>query len=101
MVGGKLELVKQKSCSVRTALHKMWGLVVMDPVSYVVLPGEDDVVILGSPILATLGINGYDNLRECARKRNFSFQRVESPNFEEYGWVSITVAALLQRGAVG
>ena len=32
MVDGKLVLVKQKSCHVRTALHTMWGPVVMDPV---------------------------------------------------------------------
>ena len=32
MVDGKLVLVKQTSCPVRTALHAMWGPVVMNPV---------------------------------------------------------------------
>ena len=66
----KLLLVKQKSCPVRKALHTMWGPVVMDPISYAVLPGKEDGVILGSPTLAALGINVYDSLGECARKRN-------------------------------
>ena len=34
----------------------------MDPVSYAVLPGKEDVVILGNPTLATLVINVQDNL---------------------------------------
>ena len=69
MANGKLVLVKQKSCPVRTALHTMWRPVVMDPVSYSVLPGKEDVVISGSPTLVTLGINVYDSLGECVRKR--------------------------------
>ena len=95
---GKLGLVRQKSCPVRTALQTMWGPVVMDPVSYAVLPGKEGVVILGSPTLAFLGINVYDSLGECARKRNLSVQGVESPNFKECRWVSIAVEAMLQRG---
>ena len=54
MADGKLELVKQKSCLVKTTFHTMWGPVVMDPVSYAVSPGKEDVVILGSPTLAAL-----------------------------------------------
>ena len=57
MADGKLVLRKQKSYPVRTALHTMWGPVVMDPVSYAVLPSKEDVVILRSPTLAALGIN--------------------------------------------
>ena len=70
----------------------------MDPVSCAVLPGKEDVVILGSPTLAALGINVYDSLGECGRKRNLSSQSVESPNFKECLRVSIAVEALLQRG---
>ena len=55
MADGKLVLVKQKSCSVRTALHTMWGPVMMDPVSYAVFPGKEDMVLLGSPTFGTLG----------------------------------------------
>ena len=57
MVYGKLVQVKQKSCPVRTALHIVWGPVVMNPVSYAALPGKEDVAILGSPSLAALRID--------------------------------------------
>ena len=68
----------------------------MDPVSYVVLPSKEDVMILGEPTLAALGINVYGSLGECVRKPNLSVQDVESPNFKECRWMSIAVEALLQ-----
>ena len=61
---GKLMQVKQKLCPVKAALHTMWGPVVMDPVSYAVLPGKEDVVIVGSLPLAVLGINVYGSFGE-------------------------------------
>ena len=70
----------------------------MDPVLYAVLPGKEDVVILRSPTLATLGVNVYDRLGEYARKSNFSVQVKDSPNFKECRRLSIAVEALLQRG---
>ena len=70
----------------------------MDPVSYAVLPGKENVVILRIPTLAALGINVYDMLGECARKRNLSVQGVESPNSKGFRRVSIAVEALLQGG---
>ena len=76
MTDGKLVLVKQNSCPVRAALHTMWGPVVIDPVSFAVLPGKEDVGVLGSSTLVTLGINVYESLGECARKRNLSVQGV-------------------------
>ena len=79
---------KQKSCPVRTALHTIRGPVVMDPVSYAVLPGKQKIVILGSPTLATVGIKVYDSLGECARKRNPSVQCVASLNFEDSQLIS-------------
>ena len=87
MADGKLVLVKQKSCAVRTALHTMWGPVVI--VSHAALPGKGNVVILGIPTLAALGINVYESLSEHLRKRNLSVQGVESPNFQECRQVSI------------
>ena len=88
MADVKLVLVKQTSCPVRTALHTMWGPVVMDPVSYAVLQGKEGVVILGSPTLAALGNNVYDTLANTG---------LESPNFKECRRVSIAVEALQQR----
>ena len=45
-----------------------------------ILPGKKKVVILGSPTLVALGINVYDSLGECARKRNLSVQDVGLPD---------------------
>ena len=70
MADGCLLLVKKKSWPMRTDLHTIWGSVVMDPVSYAVLPGKEDVVVLGNLTLAVLGINVHDSLGECARKPN-------------------------------
>ena len=80
------------------ALHTMWGPVVIDPVSYAVLPGKEGVVILVSPTIAALGIDVNDCLGECARKRNLSVQGVKSPKFKNCRWMSTMVEALLQRG---
>ena len=57
------------------------------------------MVILGNPTLAAPGINEYDSLGECARKRNLSVQGAESMNFRECRRVSIAVEPLLQRGS--
>ena len=97
MADGKLVLVKQKWYPVRRALNTMWGPGMMDRVSYAILPGKEDVAIVGSLTLAALGTNVYGSLGECARKRNLSAQDVEPPNFKECRRVSIAVEALLQR----
>ena len=70
----------------------------MGPVSYVVLPGKEDVVILRSPSFVALRTSLCDSVGECARKRNLSVQGVESPNFNQCRQMSIAVEALLQRG---
>ena len=70
----------------------------MDPVSYAVLPGKENVVILGSPTLAALGMNVYGSIGDFARKRYLSVQGVESPNFKECRRISVAVKDLLQRG---
>ena len=69
----------------------------MDPVSYAVSPKKEDVMIMWSPTLATLGSNVYASHGEWARKRTLSVQGVESLNFKECRRVSIAVGAQLQR----
>ena len=39
----------------------------MDPFSFAVMPGNDDVVILGNPTLKAPGIDVYDSLGARAR----------------------------------
>ena len=56
---GRVLVVQERTCPVRIALHTSWGLVTMDPFSFAVMPGDDDVVILGNPTLKLLGIDVY------------------------------------------
>ena len=59
---GRVLAVQEETCPVRIALHTSWRLVTMDPFSFVVMPGDDDVVILGNPTLKLVGIDAYDSL---------------------------------------
>ena len=59
---GRVLAVQEETCPVRIALHTSWRLVTMDPFSFVVMPGDDDVVIRGNPTLKLLGIHVYDSL---------------------------------------
>ena len=49
----------------RIALHTGWGLVTLDPFSFAVMPGDDDVVILGNPTVKLQDIDDYDS---CGRR---------------------------------
>ena len=65
---GRVVEVSNKTCPVRIALHTSWGLVQVDPFSFAVMPGNDDVVILGNPTLEAVGIDVYDSLGARARE---------------------------------
>ena len=60
--------VEQNTCPMQIALHASWGLVTLDPVTFAVMPGGDDVVILGNPTVQLLGIDDYDSLGARARE---------------------------------
>ena len=66
---GRVREVTQKTVPVRISLHTSWGLVSLDPFSFTVMPGDDDVVILGNPTLKALGIDVYDTLGARAREQ--------------------------------
>lgn len=46
---GRVLQVIEKTCLVRVALHTSWVPVTVDWFSFAVMPGTDDVVILGDP----------------------------------------------------
>ena len=56
MADGKVVLVKQISSPVRTALHTMRGLGVMDSVSYAVLAGNEDYGPVQIPNVVTVAL---------------------------------------------
>ena len=66
---GRVLVVQDRTCPVRIALHTSWGLVTMDPFSFAVVPGDDDVVIIGNPTLKLSGIEVCDSLGARARER--------------------------------
>ena len=66
---GRVLAVEQKTFPVQIALHTSWGLVTLDPFSFAVMPGDDNVVVLGTPTLELLSIDVYDSLRARARER--------------------------------
>ena len=49
--------VEKKTYPVRIALHTSRSLVTLDPFSFTVMTGDDDVVILGNPMLKILGVD--------------------------------------------
>lgn len=75
------------------ALCTSLGLVLMDPFSFVVMPGDDDVVMLGNLTLKALGIDVYDSLgaraHECA-----GLAGVEAAAYKQCHRVSFSVEAL-------
>lgn len=65
---GSLQVTK-KTRAVRAALHTILVPVILDPFSFAVMSGTDDVVIMGNPTLKALGIDIFDSLGKCARAR--------------------------------
>ena len=58
---GRVLAVEKKTCPVRIALHTSWGLVTLDLFCFAIIPGDQDVVILGNPTMKLLGIVVYDS----------------------------------------
>ena len=57
----------KKTCPVRIALRTSWGLVILS-FSFAVMPGDDDIVILGNSTLKLPSIDVYDCFGACARE---------------------------------
>ena len=89
--------VEKKTCPVRIALHTSWSLVTLDPFSFAVMPGDDNVVIRGNATLKLLvGIDVYDSLGTRARERP-ALIGVDTAAFRQCRRVAISVDALQQQ----
>ena len=80
----------------RIALHTSWGLVTMDPFSFAVMPGDDNVVILGNPTLKLLGIDVDDSLGTRTRERA-ALIGVDTAAYRQCHRVIVSVDALQQQ----
>ena len=92
---GRVLEVNKKTCPVRLALHTSWGLVQVDPFSFAVMPGDDDVVILGNPTMKALGIDVYDSLGARAREQA-ALTGVDTAAYRKCRRVTVSVEALQQ-----
>eukprot|EP00903_Cladosiphon_okamuranus_P017345 g15980.t1 len=95
VVDGREILVTKKTCPLRVALHTSWGPVVLAPEPLAVMPGTDDVMIIGTPMMARLGID-VDAMAD-ARAREGQEARVsgvESPTIAAARRVTLSVDAL-------
>ena len=66
---GRTLKVFRRTCPVRISLITNFGPVLLDPFPLAILPGIDDVLILGSPTLELLGLDVYAGLINKARTR--------------------------------
>ena len=89
-------VVQERTCPVWIALHTSWGLVTMDPFPFAVMPGDDDVVILGNPTLKLLGIDVYDSLGARSRERA-ALTGVDTAAYRQCRRVIVSVHALQQQ----
>ena len=90
---GRVLVVQERRCPVRIALHTSWGLVTMELFSFAVMPGDDDVVILGNPTLKLLGIDVYDSLGARTRERA-ALAGVDTAAYRQCRRVIVSVDAL-------
>eukprot|EP00903_Cladosiphon_okamuranus_P012284 g11520.t1 len=67
VVNGREILVTQKTCPLRVAFHTSWVPVVLEPEPLAIMLGTDDVMIIGTPMVARLGIDVDDMADASAR----------------------------------
>ena len=96
LADGHLREITEKTKPVRISLHTSWGLVSLDPFSFAVMPGDDDVVILGNPTLKALGIDVYDSLGARAREQA-NIAGVDTEAYKHCRRVTVSIDALQQQ----
>eukprot|EP00903_Cladosiphon_okamuranus_P015275 g14116.t1 len=95
VIDGREVRVTEKTCPVRVALHTRWGPVVVSPQRFAVVPGTDDVMIIGSPMMKLLGIDVYETAAARARAgHDARVTGIETPGVAEARRVALSVAAL-------
>lgn len=117
VVDGQDLVVTQRTCPLRIAIHTAFGPRVVSPERFVVLPGSDDVMLIGSPMLRSVfGIDIYelvgervlaDHKRRAEEKRLQTEKRwamLREETEEALGQPNEVAAACLlkeQQGSVG
>lgn len=90
--------VTRKMCPVSLMIRTAWGPLVLDPLSFAVIPGNDDVMIIGNPTLKMLGIEVNDSFGEHARVGcETNIKGIESPRYFESRRVAVSMDTMKQR----
>eukprot|EP00903_Cladosiphon_okamuranus_P005945 g5874.t1 len=76
-------------------LQAIWGSLVLEPEPLAIMPGTDDVMIIGTPMMARLGIDVDDMADASARAaQEARVSGVETPNIAATRRVTLSVDAL-------
>ena len=67
VVDGRELFVTEKTCPVHVAIHTSWGPTILRSQRFAVMPGTDDVVVIGSPMLKHLSIDVYKAVEDRTR----------------------------------
>lgn len=92
-------LVQEKTRPLWISIRTGCGPVVLSPQRFPVMPGTNDIVIIGSSMLKRLGIDVYDAVRAHARAGHYA--RVsggESPNVAAARRLTLRIDALQPTG---
>ena len=80
----KPETDTHKTVPPRASVETAWEPVEVPPQAFAVLPGEDDIVILGLATIDALSFKTYDDLSNVAeRMSGLSVRGVDAPAFRE------------------
>eukprot|EP00752_Nemacystus_decipiens_P016680 g14920.t1 len=95
LADGSRRSVEHKTLPLTVALHTGWGPTVLREQRFAVMPGDDDVVIVGSPMLKRFGIDVHEMANAVARKGHEArIAGVDSPRVSDARRVALSVEAL-------
>jgi len=95
LADGSRRSVEHKTLPLNVALHTGWGPTVLRAQQFAVMPGDDDVVIVGSPMLKRFGIDVHEMASARARQgHDARIAGVESAQVADARRVTLSVDAL-------
>lgn len=98
VVDGRELFVKEKTCPVNVAIHTSWGPTVLRSQRLAIMPGTDDVVVIGSPMLKHLGIDVYKAVGDRTRDgHNDRITSEDSCNVTEARRVTASVSGYREK----
>ena len=66
---GQKVSVTERTIPLQLVLVTPWGPAPLPPISFVIMPGSDGVLVLGLPTLKDLGVDPYDRIWDSMQQR--------------------------------